>query len=855
MIRHITVCFAFLALLLAAQEADESYNISKQTFPYIVIIRVKTMTEKSAKINNPVRWLPLSELIPDGTLVKKDQVIARFNTEYTQFDLDSQLLEEAVIDANLQRRLANIENNNIDMDDQMGELDDKLKTAEAKLARLLSEPNPDDVRIAEGRQRIAALNLKAAQKDYDKAQDRFKRGMISRAELDADEETLQQNQIKKLFADRELQTTKEPYDLPGSIHSTRLEIENCKLEIEKLAFEIKEQKKISEIQRVGASSQKKHKEREIKEKRDDIRKSEVKAPIDGYVSHNRVDNEELTIGTKMWPNFAFMEIPDLSTIGFQGELHESDRKYFNDGDEVIVRLNGRLQQPLVCKLRSISTLSHDIADKKNAGWGDEQKLGVKVFDLIIEKTEEAPWLRPGMVGTAELKASKPLEGPTVPLKFVHYIDGKHYISFEGVYTEVSGTPVNSWFVLDDAVWEGRTVTMHGKLVNTVMENQQDEKRFSASGELDPVRKTDVIVPPIGWWPWPKVVWLVPEETYVKKGDVVAKLDPQERQKQIDRIETNAASVRASCEEAEKNVEITRINGEFKLKMAKNTLEIAKQTAKNTLEIFNPLPIYRAEMNRDLAKVNLMSAKRKVDREEARETPTMSPAELQKLKRNQRRMELNLEKAQLNLDKAIEGATQIARSRARLNLKSAENTYELAVKTVQFDNVSAQREYEQTKQRLEEVEQRLRRRKEERDNHTIYSPADGIICYNKVRNGNVFAKIAVGNTVGPRFNIMSIPDLSEMEMKVEVPEKYYSQIKEGMEVEVRVPSLTNEHLPGVVTSVDLLFMNKTKKDSQIGLYSSHEPLGEVVFNVRIRIHSTDVKLKPGLIGEVFFPFTK
>ena len=136
MIRHITVCFAFLALLLAAQEADESYNISKQTFPYIVIIRVKTMTEKSAKINNPVRWLPLSELIPDGTLVKKDQVIARFNTEYTQFDLDSQLLEEAVIDANLQRRLANIENNNIDMDDQMGELDDKLKTAEAKLARL-----------------------------------------------------------------------------------------------------------------------------------------------------------------------------------------------------------------------------------------------------------------------------------------------------------------------------------------------------------------------------------------------------------------------------------------------------------------------------------------------------------------------------------------------------------------------------------------------------------------------------------------------------------------------------------------------------------------------------------------------
>ena len=66
MLRNITVCFAFLALLLIGQEADESYNITKQTFPYIVTIRVKTMTEKSAKVNNPVRWLPISELVPDG---------------------------------------------------------------------------------------------------------------------------------------------------------------------------------------------------------------------------------------------------------------------------------------------------------------------------------------------------------------------------------------------------------------------------------------------------------------------------------------------------------------------------------------------------------------------------------------------------------------------------------------------------------------------------------------------------------------------------------------------------------------------------------------------------------------------
>ena len=116
-------------------------------------------------------------------------------------------------------------------------------------------------------------------------------------------------------------------------------------------------------------------------------------------------------------------------------------------------------------------------------------------------------------------------------------------------------------------------------------------------------------------------------------------------------------------------------------------------------------------------------------------------------------------------------------------------------------------------------------------------------------------MAIGNTVGPRFNILSIPDLSEMELKVEVDEKYYSQIHEGMEVEVVLPSLSEERLMGSVTGIDLVFSNKNKKDSQIGLYSSHEPLGEVIFCVRIRIKRGEAALKPGLIGQVFFPISK
>ena len=112
----------------------------------------------------------------------------------------------------------------------------------------------------------------------------------------------------------------------------------------------------------------------------------------------------------------------------------------------------------------------------------------------------------------------------------------------------------------------------------------------------------------------------------------------------------------------------------------------------------------------------------------------------------------------------------------------------------------------------------------------------MICYNKIWNSGTISKVNVGSQVGPRFNILSIPDLSEMYVGVEVPEKYFSQVSEGMPVDVQIPALSGIALEGRVVGVEFIFENKGKKDSQVGLYSSHEPLGEVVFKVRIHINA-------------------
>ncbi len=852
--RTILFVLVLSGLSVLAQQVVDSYVIESKTLQYVSRVRVNTMTEQAEKINNPVRWQPLESIIADGTLVKKGDVLATFVSKEAEYDLNLLQLRQRVIETNLSRRVADIDNKNLDMSEQMDALLDKLASLESKLQRQKSEPTLDEIRIVEGRLRIAKMNLKAAEEDYAKAQDRFKREMISRAELESYESSLADNRAKHIFAVQELAATKEPPTRSLELKNTEIDILMTRLEIGKLEFEIKEQLKISEIQKDNASVNKRRNERRIKEKQEDIDSIIVKAPISGYVDLKRFSNNEIVPGTRMWPNYVFMEIPTLDTIGFKGVLLESRRQFHSEGDMVMVYVNGRKDKPVKGRLKSISTLSHDLAEKENAGWNRDKKFGVKVFDIVIALEEKADWIRPGMFGEADIFATNKLTGPSVPLKYVRHEEGRFYISMNGAYTEVSGTVVGGDFFLDDTSLVGRTVEIGGLFTARRDNSKEDETRLSSSGELLPKRSTTIQVGNIGWWPWPKVTWLKPEESNVKKGEVVARLDPEERKKQVIEQEATVTEQRGKKDELEKKVEITRRNGEFNVKSA----ELKVQTSMIALEkvkIIDPIGLHNAEMNLALAENKLLSQRRKVDRELAKKTPTMSPAELRKMNRELDRLEKKAEVARLNLKEKQDGPTKAAVSSAELALSVAKDALETAKRQAAYDNLAIKREFERSKVTLRRYERRLRHLREQVENHEIKSPADGLLCYEKVYADGAIVKIAVGNTVGRRFRILSIPDLSEMEMLVDVDEKYFSSINKGMEVEVHVPSMNDSRLKGTVAGIELLFTNKAKKDSQLGLYSSHEPLGEVVFKVRINIHPGEVKLKPGLIGEVYFPITK
>ena len=116
--------------------------------------------------------------------------------------------------------------------------------------------------------------------------------------------------------------------------------------------------------------------------------------------------------------------------------------------------------------------------------------------------------------------------------------------------------------------------------------------------------------------------------------------------------------------------------------------------------------------------------------------------------------------------------------------------------------------------------------------TVYtSPIDGIITSLRVEEGEI---AMIGTMNNPGTILMTIADLSVMEVEVEVDETDVVGVRIGQEAEVRVDAFPNQVIKGKVTEIGSSALQK--------LAASQESKD---FNVAITLENPPDQLKPGL----------
>jgi HlyD family secretion protein len=136
------------------------------------------------------------------------------------------------------------------------------------------------------------------------------------------------------------------------------------------------------------------------------------------------------------------------------------------------------------------------------------------------------------------------------------------------------------------------------------------------------------------------------------------------------------------------------------------------------------------------------------------------------------------------------------------------------------------------QLLKKAEERLARYQKQIELCRIYAPQDGMVAYAPV--DRYTEEVREGAAIRPRQRILSLPKLSQMQVKTSVHESVLDQVKPGLTVGVRVDAFPDRLYPGTVKTVAVL-------PEQGGWYGSDTKVYQTVVTIDVPVE----RLKPGM----------
>lgn len=830
-----------------------TYRITEQTVRHRAVLDVAGFAETSVPIHNPLRWPQIRDVVPDGSLVQAGDVLARFDASGPSNDLERARLGNRTAEAELARDTADIDNSQLDLRDRRDALRDQVAVLEARLARLRAVPDPSEVAIAASRLRVATLAWEAASNDFAKAEARFRDNLISRQELESREDDRDSAGVERTHAATSLTLARRPTP-PHELRRVELELDNARAEAVKLDLEIADNDVLVEIRKRGASARRLQLARQIAEREEDLQSTRVLAPIDGHVMY--MPDFRLNVleaGDRMWRNSVFLRMPDPSTLAFKGVIPEASRRFFEVGDRATLRLVGFKGVEVPATVTSISTTARDTADRDTVGWGESREYGVKVHDIVLRPDVLEDWMRVGAHAQAVVNANRPLTAPAVPLPYVRFLDGKPHLAYGGRLLPAEGTVSGDFLVLEDPAWLGRTIELHpsanpsqARARGTSEPAAGADVLFSTSGELVPATSTPVVIGRIHRWQ--KITWLIPEDSVVTQGTVVVRIDDKESLDEILDWESRLTTATGERETQEQNQAIQGREQAYQLAVASNNAAIARIDYEAAQASPDEKAIADARRSLDLSLIRERSAQRRLERLVHLPPERVAAVERVAAERALERATLNREADAIRLAQAEDATSALDLERLRVAYEEARLALHARATTVKTDRIRAEAELLKARRREAHTLRNLTERRKRLDNLTVTAPCAGTVRYNRVWNNNAVSRVQVGHMVGSRFIPLQIVDASRMEVRAEIPEPLFPQVSVGQTLEVRIPSATEALLSGTLREVEFLFEQRRPKDSERGLYSSHESLGETVFHIRVEVDTpAGISLKPGAVA--------
>ena len=394
-------------------------------------------------------------------------------------------------------------------------------------------------------------------------------------------------------------------------------------------------------------------------------------------------------------------------------------------------------------------------------------------------------------------------------------------------------------LLEKALWHevSRTDLAISVIERGNLESQHNEQVYC---EVDDVQRDSINGTPI--------MWIIPNGSSVKKGQLLVELDSSPMREALDEqvLETEEARARYVQAEADYENQLTQnetseADAQLKIDLAELELEMFqdKQNGTHLLAM--------EEIKRTIDDVNneILAAQASLELKDDDRRGVQSLFKLGYANRNElRRSELDYLQAEgqyaAKLNK-LETANASLRKKQdyefKMQMMTLRGQLETAIRNAEQVERNNEARVAQMKQLLASRTEQLKKEEEREARYSmqlkackIFAPQDGMIAYASDRND----EIREGVPVRYRQHLLSIPSLSQMQVRTAVHESVLDQMEPGLRATIRVDAFPDRSYTGTVQSIAVL-------PQQNGWRGSDTKVYETV----VTIDSEVANLKPGM----------
>ncbi len=180
---------------------------------------------------------------------------------------------------------------------------------------------------------------------------------------------------------------------------------------------------------------------------------------------------------------------------------------------------------------------------------------------------------------------------------------------------------------------------------------------------------------------------------------------------------------------------------------------------------------------------------------------------------------------------LEFTSPSSREIISLELKKAELERDITLKKLEFLRQINHAELQKMKLKIAQFENRVDRARAKLDKLTLTSEIEGIVIYDKLMTTE--KKVREGDIVWGNLPILQIPDLSEIQVKLEVSETDYKRIAKDQLLELVVDAFPEIRLTGRI-KYKAPVGRPVNEDSEVKL-----------FDVTASLDSSSLNIQPGL----------